>query len=232
MALRVEPSLVRVKDTRRPVSWTSPSTTGRGTRTRRVFLGGRDPERLVRFSFSPPSIDVFAGEVGRARLRIEAPAAAAGQEATRAADRAGHLGGHRRISRSARRSCRRHRPRRWTPRWSVRLDPSVVRVRDTAVGQLEAIIDNRGGHRVRRVFLTGRDPERLVRFTFSPPSLDVLPGDIGRVRVRLEAPLPEPGPGGDPAGHGDRRGRRPRSWRRAGRSCRSRHRRRSRRRSR
>ena len=76
---------------------------------------------------------------------------------------------------------------------TLRLDPSVVRVRDTAVGQLEAIIDNRGGTRVRRVFLSGRDPERLVRFTFSPPSLDVLPGEIGRVRVRLEAPLPDPG---------------------------------------
>ena len=43
---------------------------------------------------SPPSIDVFAGEVGRARLRIEAPQPPAGQESSRALTRAGDLGGH------------------------------------------------------------------------------------------------------------------------------------------
>ena len=64
-----------------------------GTRTRRVFLGGRDPERIVHFAFSPPSLDVFAGETGTARLRIEAPPPAAGQEVSPLADRAGHLAG-------------------------------------------------------------------------------------------------------------------------------------------
>ena len=191
MVLRAEPTLVRAKD----------STTGqleitvdnrKGARTRRVFLGGRDPEGIVHFAFSPPSIDVFAGEVGRARLKIEAPPPPPGQESSRPLTVLASSEGAADLEVAATFVQTTSAAPVDTP-VVLRLDPSVVRVRDTKVGQLEAIVDNRGGTRTRRVFLSGRDPERLVRFTFSPPSLDVLPGDIGRVRVRLEAPLPEPG---------------------------------------
>jgi|GEM_PF-1319749 len=191
MTLRVEPSLVRVKDT--PTGQLDISVDNRrGSRTRRIFLGGHDPERIVHFSFSPPSIDVLAGEVGRARLRVEAPPPPPGQEATRTLTVQATSEGTPDLEVTATFVQATSAAPVDTP-ITIRLDPSVMRVRDTKVGQLEAIIDNRAGGRVRRVFLTGRDPERLVRFTFSPPSLDVLPGDIGRVRVRLEAPLPEPG---------------------------------------
>ena len=206
MALRIEPSLVRVKDS--PTGQIDITIDNRrGTRTRRIFLGGRDPERLVHFSFSPPSIDVLAGELGRARLRIEAPPPPPGQESSRTLTVLATSEGTADLEVSATFVQTTSAAPVDTP-VAVRLDPSVVRIRDTAVGQLEAIIDNRSGTRVRRVFLSGRDPERMVRFTFSPPSLDVLPGEIGRVRVRLEAPLPEPGPGRHPADHGDRRRRR------------------------
>jgi hypothetical protein len=191
MALRVEPSLVRVRDgAAGQLDITIDNR--RGTRTRRVFLGGRDPERIVRFSFSPPSIDVLAGEVGRARLKIEAPPPPAGQESTRAVTVLASSDGLADLEAAATFVQATSAAAADVP-VLLRLDPSVVRVRDTKVGQLEVILDNRAGNRVRRVFLTGRDPERLVRFTFSPPSLDVLPGDIGRARIRLEAPLPEPG---------------------------------------
>jgi len=191
MALRIEPSLVRVKDS--PTGQIDITVDNRrGTRTRRIFLGGRDPERLVHFSFSPPSIDVLAGELGRARLRIEAPPPPPGQESSRTLTVLATSEGTADLEVSATFVQTTSAAPVDTP-VAVRLDPSVVRTRDTAVGQLEAIIDNRSGTRVRRVFLSGRDPERMVRFTFSPPSLDVLAGEIGRVRVRLEAPLPEPG---------------------------------------
>lgn len=191
MVLRVEPSLLRVHDAGFGQLDISIDNRG-GSRVRRVFLGGRDPERLLHFSFAPPSIDVLPGEVGRARVRVEAPPPAAGQESSRSLTLTASSEGVPDLEAAA----------TFVQSTSaapvdipvvVRLDPSVVRVRDTVVGQLEALIDNRGGHRVRRVSLSGRDPERLVRFTFSPPSLDVLPGDIGRARVRMEAPLPEPG---------------------------------------
>ncbi|MEP6561838.1 MAG: hypothetical protein ABJD68_12300 [Nakamurella sp.] len=191
LALRVEPSVVRVRD----------SATGQlevlidnrnGTRTRRVFLSGRDPEGVVRFGFSPPSIDVFAGELGRARARFEAPQPAAGQESSRSLKVLASSPGMPDLEVPATFAQATSAAPVDNP-LGLRLDPSVVRVRDTAVGQVELLIDNRAGHRVRRVFLTGRDPERLVRFTFAPPSLDVPAGDIGRSRIRLEAALPEPG---------------------------------------
>ena len=217
---------------RRPARSTSPSTTGAapGPDGFSWAVGIRNGWCI---SPSPRRRSTCcAGELGRARLRIEAPPPPPGQESTQHPDRAGHVGGHRRPRGQPRRSCRPPRPRRSTPRSTVRLDPSVVRVRDTAVGQLDAIIDNRGGTRVRRVFLSGRDPERLVRFTFSPPSLDVLPGEIGRVRVRLEAPLPDPGQDATHQITVDRRRRRHGRWRRPGPSSRSPRRRRSRHRSR
>ncbi len=191
MVLRVEPSLLRVRDASAGQLDLTVDNRG-GTRVRRVFLGGRDPERAVHFSFAPPSIDVLPGEVGRARVRLEAPPPAPGQESSRPLTLIASSDGAADLEATA----------TFVQSTSaapvdvpvvVRLDPSVVRVRDTAVGQLEAILDNRGGSRARRIFLSGRDPERLVRFTFSPPSLDVLPGDIGRARVRMEAPLPERG---------------------------------------
>ena len=191
MSLRVEPTLLRVRDA--AVGQLDVTIDNRrGSRTRRVFLGGRDQERIVHFSFSPPSIDVLAGEVGRARVKIEAPPPPPGQESTRPITILATSEGVADMEMAAAFVQSTAAAPVDVP-LAIRLDPSVVRVRDTAVGQLEVIIDNRTGSRVRRVFLTGRDPERLVRFTFSPPSMDVLPGDIGRARVRLEAPLPDPG---------------------------------------
>jgi hypothetical protein len=191
MTLLVEPSLLRARDSAAGQLEVTIDNRN-GTRTRRVFLNGRDPERLVRFSFFPPSLDVFAGEVGRARLRVEAQPPPAGQEVSRALSIIATSPGAADLQGTATFVQTTSAAPVDTP-VALKLDPSVVRVRDTAVGQLEAIVDNRAGTRVRRVFLTGRDPERLVRFTFSPPSLDVLPGEIGRARVRMEAQLPEPG---------------------------------------
>lgn len=189
MTIRVEPTLVRVRD----------SDTGRldvvvdnrgGLRTRRVFLGGRDPERLVHFAFAPPSMDVLAGEVGTARLRIEAPPPAAGQEISRSFTVLATSPGTPDLEAAATFVQATSAAPVDVP-LAVRMEPSVVRVRDNAVAQFEVLVDNRGGHRPRRVFLSGRDPERAVRFTFLPPSLDVLAGEVGRARVRIEAPPPD-----------------------------------------
>ncbi len=191
LTLRVEPSLLRVKDSAAgQVDITIDNR--KGTRIRRIFLGGRDPERVVHFSFAPPSIDVLPGELGRARARVEAPQPAPGQEVSRNLTVLASAEGAADLEAVVTFVQATTAAPVDTP-VVLRLDPSVVKTRDTAVGQLEVLIDNRNGRRVRRIFLTGRDPERLVRVSFAPPSLDVLPGDIGRSRVRLEAPLPEPG---------------------------------------
>ncbi len=188
LALRLEPTLLRVRD---GDSGTLEAVLDnrRGTRTRRVFLSGRDPEGLVTFTFSPPSLDVFAGESVMARVRLAAPPPEAGAEATRTVTVLATSDGSADVEATA----------TFVQATSaiapllVQLDPAVVRVRDSVSGTFEAIIDNRGGRRVRRVSLTGRDPERLVRFTFTPPSLDVLPDTIGRARIVVQAPPPDPG---------------------------------------
>ena len=83
---------------------------------------------------------------------------------------------------------------------TLRVEPSLLRVTDSAAGQLDITIDNRKGTRTRRVFLGGRDPERVVHFSFSPPSIDVLRRGAG--------PGPAAGRGAAAAGRaGGRAGR-------------------------
>ena len=48
-----------------------------------MTLTGRDPEGLVRFFFSPASLEVPAGGTASAAVRVEAPRPEAGQQATR-----------------------------------------------------------------------------------------------------------------------------------------------------
>ncbi len=189
LALRIEPTLVRVRDTDTGQLEVVIDNRG-GLRTRRVFLGGRDPERIVHFAFAPPSLDVLAGETGTARLRIEAPPPAAGQEVSRSFTVLATSPGVPDLEAPATFVQATSAAPTDVP-LTLRLDPTIVRVRDSTSGALELLIDNRAGHRSRRVFLSGRDPERLVRFTFTPPSLDVLAGEIGQARVRVEAPLPD-----------------------------------------
>ena len=193
MTLRVEPSLVRVRDgDAGQLDITIDNR--RGTRTRRVFLAGRDPERGVRFSFSPPSIDVLPARSAGPGCKVAGTGTAAGPGVA-----------------PARSPCVASSEGTGRPRGGGDLRPGDLRGAGRCAGDAAARSQcgpgpghqggpARGDHRQPRrqpgcagSSSAGRDPERLVRFTFSPPSLDVLPGDIGRARVRLEAPLPEPG---------------------------------------
>ena len=76
---------------------------------------------------------------------------------------------------------------------TIRLEPSLVRVRNSGSGSTVVHADNRGGSRPRRVQFGGHDPERVVRFTFDPPVLDLAPGQIGAARVDMSAPRPDGG---------------------------------------
>ncbi|AII10336.1 hypothetical protein [Rhodococcus opacus] len=49
----------------------------------RVRLAGRDPERAVRFSFDPPRLDIAPGQVGWAKVAINAPHPRMGQQIVR-----------------------------------------------------------------------------------------------------------------------------------------------------
>ena len=45
----------------------------------------------------------------------------------------------------------------------LRLEPSSLRTADSDLAELHVVVDNRAGHRERRVWLTGNDPETADR---------------------------------------------------------------------
>ena len=76
---------------------------------------------------------------------------------------------------------------------TLRMEPSIVRVRNRGSGSATVYADNRGGSRPRRVQFGGHDPERVIRFAFNPPVIDLAPGQTGAVQVQIAAPRPDGG---------------------------------------
>ena len=148
-----------------------------GIRPRRVTLAGTDPERAVRVLL------LAAG--GRRRPRADRQGRPAGWRPTRRSRARGH---------PAVLGVRIGRREGGRGRWHVH--PVIVaaaarRAADAAAGperrpgaqprQRVATVfaDNRGGSRPRRVQFGGHDPERVIRFDFSPPVIDLAPGQAG-----------------------------------------------------
>lgn len=75
----------------------------------------------------------------------------------------------------------------------LRLEPSTLRARDSTTALFRVIVDNRRSNEPLLVHLTGSDPELAARFQFTPPDLEVPPGKARAARMRIDAPLPEPG---------------------------------------
>ena len=76
---------------------------------------------------------------------------------------------------------------------AVRIEPSTLRVSDVDSATLQVILDNRRGLSGVRIFLDGSDPERAIRFTFSLPVVDLGPGQVVEVFLRLDSWRPPPG---------------------------------------
>ena len=70
----------------------------------------------------------------------------------------------------------------------LRLEPSIVRVKNDEAGRLRATVDNTDGNQPRRVALSGRDPEGVVRFFFSPGVIEVPAGGSAGAGIRVEGP--------------------------------------------
>lgn len=75
----------------------------------------------------------------------------------------------------------------------LQLEPTTLRARDTTTALFRVVVDNRRSNQGQRVQFAGSDPELAARFTFTPPTLEVPPGAAVAARVRVDAPLPEPG---------------------------------------
>jgi hypothetical protein len=189
LALRLEPAIVRVRDADIATVQVLIDNQ-RGRSGVRVFLEGSDPERAVRFTFSPPVVDVPAGQVQVVGLRLDSWRPPPGEEWTRqlkvtASD------GEATVETSG--SLVQASSRAAIELLGVRLDPSVLRLSDRSEGRFTAVVDNRHGAQPIRVSLRGDDPENILRFAFTPAVLDVAPGQMAASAVRVKSPRP---PGG------------------------------------
>jgi hypothetical protein len=189
LALRVEPSIVRVLDADGATVQVMVDNRKGQTGTR-VYLEGGDPERAVGFVFSPPVVDVPAGQVRPVVAQLNSWRPPPGQDWTRqftirASD------GHSSVEASG--SLAQASSRAAIELLSLRLDPTVLRLEHRRRGMLSAVIDNRNGAQPVRVSLGGDDPENIIRFAFNPAVVDVPAGRVASTNVTLRAPRP---PGG------------------------------------
>ena len=82
LALRVEPSIVRVQDADGATLQVMVDNR-RGHDGVRIFLDGSDPERAVRATFSPQVVDLGPGQVRAVFLQLDSWRPPPGQEWTR-----------------------------------------------------------------------------------------------------------------------------------------------------
>ena len=189
LALRLEPSVVRAQDSDSAETKLVVDNR-RGQSGVRVFLQGSDPEGAMRFTFSPPVVDLNAGQAQSVALRIDAWRPPPGQETTRqftvtASDGEAAMEASGSLVQASSRAA--------IELLSVQLDPSVLHLSNGRRGQLSAVLDNRRGTQPVRVSLRGDDPQNIVRFAFAPAVVEVPPGSMATTRVSVEAPAAPPG---------------------------------------
>ena len=186
VTLTLTPSIVRLQD----------SADGRtellaenvsGNRPLRLRLEGSDPERLVRFIFEPAVLTVAPGGEARARVLLRAPEPPPGQESTRSFTVTATEGSREFSSTGTLTQAS------TAQQVDLRLEPSVIKVRDAGGATVRLVAAVAGGPRPVRLTMLGSDEERAVRFTFTPPVLIIPPGGSGVCTVHLEAPEPEAG---------------------------------------
>jgi hypothetical protein len=189
VTLEVEPSLVRVRDSTVGMARVVADNRA-GKDWAHIQLRASDPERLVRVTWASVALHVAPGGTAQTEARFEAPLPDAGTEASRTVTLSATDGRRTSTVMATFVQVASASP---MSTLTVRIEPSIVRVQDADSAELEVIVDNRRGRSGVRVFLDGSDPERAIRFTFSPPVLDLGPGQVQAVSLRLDSWRPQPG---------------------------------------
>jgi hypothetical protein len=187
--LQAEPAVLRVRD-RDGATFTVVVDNSSSNRPVQLRFAGWDPELAVGFRFEPPVLEV--GPAASASVVVTVTAARPGprQQISRALT-VSALDGSRRVDtvitfvQAASASP--------MSTLGVRIEPSIVRLQDADGTTLQVILDNRRGHSGIRLFLDGSDPERATRATFSPAIVDLGPGQVRAVSLRLDSWRPPPG---------------------------------------
>lgn len=190
LELRLEPNTLRARDTTTALFRVIVDNR-RSNELRRVQLAGHDPELAARFLFTPPELEVPPGAAVAARVRVDAPLPAPGEQLTRTLT----------ITASDGRSA--HEVRGTfvqaasaevvDPPVTVRLDPSTIKVQNASSGHTSVILDNRRGSRPQRVTVAADDDEGAVRFTVAPERIEVPAGQSVMARVTMRAARPDGG---------------------------------------
>ena len=187
--LRLERTVTRIRDT------TSAEITvivdnRRGSRDRRLVFSGRDPEALVRFSFSQPNLYVRAGEQARIQVSVQAPLPPAGEEVQRPICVLCNDGSDDSEATGALVQSSSASPMTTA---QLRLEPEHVVVRNRRHGRMRVTVDNSRGALDLNAWLSGTDPEGKLRFAFKPPRLNIPAGGVGVAALRVCGALPDAG---------------------------------------
>lgn len=162
----------------------------RGSKDRRLMFSGRDPEGVVRFAFSQPNLYVRAGEQARIQASVQAPLPHPGEELERAIVVVCNDGTDESEASGSLVQAASASPMTTA---QLRLEPEHVVVRNRRRGRLRVTVDNSRSALPLSAWLSGTDPEGAVRFTFTPPRLDVPAGGVGVAALRVWSTLPGAG---------------------------------------
>lgn len=190
VVLRVEPSIIRVKD-QPGAEFVVVADNSANNHPVRLELRSHDAEEVMAVAFRSAILDVPAGRTASVQARVEAPQPEPGEETSRQLTVAAFDG--KRITQAVVTFAQRTSIPLEEPPIAVRLNPSVIQATDSRVGQLRLEIDNVFGTQAVHVTLSAYDAEGAVHFSFTPPVADVPAGMTASVLIGLDAPLPEPG---------------------------------------
>jgi hypothetical protein len=182
--MRLEPEYVRVRD-QESGRFSIMVDNARGVWPLRVRFAAADPENAMGYHFHPPVLDVPPRRAARGLLAVSAPLPPYGEKVSRpfrvkARDENGSIEAEGVFEQAT------------TPSpmstAQIRLDPQQLVTRDAGSGRMRVWLDNRAGSRPLRARLSGVDPQRVIRFRFDPPVVDVAPGQVGGAVVTVAAP--------------------------------------------
>jgi hypothetical protein len=189
IGLRLHPSVVQAMD----------SPTGQlrleidnsnGREGARVALSAWDDEGLISFRFTPPTVDIAPGSTATVFVGLAAVAPEPGGEGVHPFTLVARYGSR---TVDARGSFRQRTSAAALTAVKLRVEPPVVRVKDSDRGRTRVIADNRLGSQPARMWLHGRDHEGRADISFSVPYLDVEPGQQAAADAEIRARRPSSG---------------------------------------
>ena len=188
LRLRLEPSVLRVADS--PIADLSLLIDNReGKQDQKIRLEGRDPEGAVRFSFATPQIVAPAGRITKTRLSVTANPPRIGEEASRPFSVVAADGTSETEASGTFVQITSDLP---IKRAKLHVMPETLKRRGPS-GRYRFALENEDDAQWLTAQMYGTDPERVVRFVFSPARVEIPPSGSAWGWVGVSAPRPERG---------------------------------------